>query len=100
MERMFALLLLSAAVSAHGEGQPFVYEHPMWCMTHNEVLAQLKEKYNEVIIWIGKDVQDGSSYAMTANAKENTWTLIKSNGQVACVMGAGTLGTFVGPGSI
>ena len=98
MKRIVALLLLLVAASA--QGQPFIYEHPMWCMSHNEVFAQLKEKHNEIIIWVGKDIQDGSSYAMTANAKENTWTFVKSNGQVACVMGVGTLGTFVGPGSI
>lgn len=100
MKKILALLLLSAAVTAHGNTQPFVHEQPIWCWSHNEVLKQLKEKYNEVIIWVGKDIQDGSSYAMAANAREDTWTFLKSNGEVACVMGVGNKGIFVGPGSI
>lgn len=101
MKRLVTLLLLAAAgVHAQTQPQPFIYEHPMWCMSHNDVLKQLKEKYNEVIVWVGKDIQDGSSYAMSANAKENTFTIIKSNGEVACVMAVGTHGAFVGPGSI
>ena len=100
MKKILALLLLSAAVTAHSQAQPFVHQQPMWCMAHNEVLKQLKEKYNETIIWIGKDIQDGSSYAMAANVKEDTWTFIKTNGEVACVMGVGNKGTFVGPNAI
>jgi len=83
---LFALLVACSASLA----EPFQYEKPTWCDDHKVVVEALKSRYNETVVWFGKDLENDSHYAMTTNVNEGTWTLIQTNGKVACVLGAGT----------
>lgn len=70
--------------------QAFQYQHPSLCDKLETVLESITQKFGEKPVWAGQDVGDGSKFMLFENIKENTWTLIKYNQQVACVLGVGT----------
>jgi hypothetical protein len=70
--------------------QAFQYMHPSLCDKLETVLESITQKFDEKPVWTGQDAGDGSKFMLFENTKQNTWTLIKYNRQVACVMGVGT----------
>jgi len=70
--------------------QAFQYQHPSLCDKLETVLESITQKFGERPVWTGQDVGDGSKFMLFENTKQNTWTLIKYNKQVACVLGVGT----------
>ena len=87
--RLLALAFLFCSHSVVN-AQAFQYMHPSLCDKIEVVLDAIINNYGEKPVWSGKDTRDGSGYMMFENTKENSWTLIKYNKQVACVLGAGT----------
>ena len=69
--------------------QAFQYQHPSLCDKLETVLESITQKFGERPVWTGQDVGDGSKFMLFENTKQNTWTLIKYNRQVACVLGVG-----------
>ncbi len=74
---------------------PFPSQKPVVCDDYQSVLDGLEKNYNEKPIWMGRDLNNGNMYILTANAKEDTWTYLETNNKVACVLGAGTKSTPV-----
>ena len=87
--RLLALAFLFCSHSVVN-AQAFQYMHPSFCDKVEIVIDSIINNYGEKPVWSGKDPRDGSGYMMFENTKENSWTLIKYNKQVACVLGAGT----------
>ena len=86
--KKFMLLLLLVATGATAE--PFQSEKSVWCDDVKIVLEALASRYHEKPMWVGKDLKTSNMYIMTTSEKEATWTFIETNGQVACILGAGT----------
>ena len=77
------LLLPAVAVS-----QPVTVEKPVVCEKTEKVIESLqKGQYKENPIWVGYD--DKSKYALFANEKTKTWTMIQFNENIACILGVG-----------
>ena len=87
---MKKFMLLSLLAVANVDAAPFQSEKGVWCEDQKVVLETLAARYNEKPLWIGQDLKNSNIYIMTTNEKEATWTFIETNGQVACVLGAGT----------
>jgi hypothetical protein len=62
----------------------------MICDRTEVVFETLFKQFQEVPQWTGKDVKDGTTYVLTSNTKDGTWTLVQMDKDVACVMGLGT----------
>jgi len=54
------------------------------------VLQTLMNQFEESLRWTGKDLQNGTTYALTSNPKDGSWTLIQTDKEIACVIGVGT----------
>ena len=89
--RILALALVLTVTTVAAE--PFRSNKPVVCEQRDLVLAQLAEKYEEKPVWMGKDLKNGNIYILTANNKEGSWTYIETNGEIACVLGAGSAST-------
>ena len=62
----------------------------MICDKSELVFEVLHNDFEETPQWYGKDVNNGTTYVLTANLKDSTWTLIQMDKDIACVMGIGT----------
>ena len=60
------------------------------CDKAETLLQTLMTQFEEELRWTGKDLQNGTTYALTSNSKDGSWTLIQTDKQVACVIGVGT----------
>jgi hypothetical protein len=81
---LLGVLLLPALALA----QPVTVEKPVVCEKTEKVIESLqKGQYKENPAWIGYD--DKSRYALFANEKTKTWTMIQFNETIACIIGVG-----------
>ena len=53
------------------------------------IKALTSQDIGETPIWIGRDEDDRSNYAVFMNAKTGSFTIIQFSVEVACVLGAG-----------
>jgi hypothetical protein len=53
-----------------------------------EEVAKLIKKYGEKPIWQGKNIQ-GLQTVLTLNGQTKTWSLILTDGEIACILDAG-----------
>jgi hypothetical protein len=86
--RLLALAFLFCLPSVVN-AQAFQYMHPSLCDKVEVILDSIINNYGEKPVWSGEDIRDGSGYMMFENIKEKSWTLIKYNKEVACVLGVG-----------
>jgi hypothetical protein len=61
----------------------------MICDKAEVVFTTLFKDFHEVPQWTGSDIQDGSTYILTANQEDGSWTLVQTMNEIACVMGVG-----------
>ena len=81
---LLGVLLLPAVVVA----QPVTVEKPVVCEKTEKVIEGLQQgQYKENPAWIGYD--STSKYALFANEKTRTWTMIQFNETIACIIGTG-----------
>ncbi len=81
---LLGVLLLPALAQA----QPVTVEKPVICEKTEKVIETLqKGQYKETPIWIGHD--EKSKYALFANEKTKSWTIIQFNENIACILGVG-----------
>jgi hypothetical protein len=50
-------------------------------------------EYGEKIVWVGKDVNNGTYVSLYKNETTGTWTMIQYDNRTGCVLSAGELGT-------
>ncbi len=93
MRKLFLMLLL---VSGLANAAAFRSDKPTVCGEVDEVFASLQgAPYDELPLWMGKDLHDGTDYVMMVNNKTGSWTFIQLNDRVACVLGTGKGHTLV-----
>jgi hypothetical protein len=86
-------LLLSSTVHA----KEFRSEKPIVCDSMDRVVKYFtSEPYFESPVWMGTDILDSTiQYTLLSNHKTGTWTIVMIQGDVGCVLGAGTLHTMI-----
>ena len=92
--RKLTMAFLFCLTSSIANAEPFPSSKSVICDQLTVVVETLVTKFQEKVIWIGKDIQDGTTYILTANDKEQTWTYLQSNGKIACILGLGTGSTI------
>lgn len=81
------MLLLPILVFAQQE--PVELQKKMLCNDAKVIIDGLiKGDYAEKPVWFGKDTSHG--FALFANSKTGTWTLLEFDDNIACVIGEGT----------
>jgi hypothetical protein len=69
--------------------QPVQINKPLVCDKTDTVFSVLKEKFQEMPVWGGKNSGDQASYALMLNSETRTWTLVQFNTDTACILGIG-----------
>ena len=85
MKYLLACLLIPFAVSA----EPVTIDKKILCDQKSVIIEVLvKGEYKESPFWIGVD--DNTRFAIFANEKTKSWTIIEYTDVIACVIGSGT----------
>ena len=89
-------ILLMVTSSAHAEK---VFEAPLTFQCTDNYLALQERiassKYKETLKWGGYSEDSKSMFLVYTNEETNTWTLIQTNGELACIMGVGEQSKFI-----
>jgi hypothetical protein len=80
----FLLSLTSSIANAQ-----FRYEYPVVCDSTQKLIESLTVNFKEKASWTGKHIEDNSRYSLWVNEKTGSWTLLKMNPEVACILGVG-----------
>lgn len=76
-----------------------VFESPLTftCTDDYPSLQQriTQSKYKETLKWGGYSEDSKSMFLVYTNEETNTWTLIQTNGEMACIMGVGEQSKFI-----
>jgi hypothetical protein len=92
--RQLTMAFLFCLASSIANAEPFPSSKKVICDQLPVVLETLANKFEEKLVWIGRDIQDGTTYLLTVNPKDQTWTQIQSDGKIACILGVGTGSTI------
>jgi len=85
------LTLALVSISSSSE----VFKKDIVCDSKEYIFKTLTgEDYEELPVWTGND--EKSMYAMFANSKTGTWSLVQFNKDTACILGTGEKHRFVG----
>lgn len=93
--RKLSMAFLFCLASSIANAATFQSSKNVICDEQQVILDTLLSKYEEKVIWMGKDAQDGTAYILTSNEKSSTWTYLQTNGSIACVLGVGTKTTLI-----
>jgi len=83
-----AFLFCLASSIAYAE--PIQRRKIVMCDAVETIFQTLFEEFHEKPIWYAKDSPTPTQYVLTANAEEDTWTLVQFDDTQACVIGVGT----------
>lgn len=64
------------------------------CDRTEVIFRTVMEEFKERPVWFAQDLPTPTQYVITANAEQDTWTLIQYDSQQACVLGVGTGSRF------
>lgn len=67
----------------------FRYDYPTVCDSTQKLIESLTANFKEKLSWTGKHVNDDSRYSLWVNEQTGSWTLLKMNPEVACILGVG-----------
>ncbi len=87
MKKLLILTLLTYSLSIHAA--PFNYDYTVPCDDTQTLMNSLREDYKEELSWAGNHINDYSTYSLWVNDKEGTWTLLKMNPELSCILGVG-----------
>lgn len=87
--RLLALVFLFCLPSVVN-AQMFKSTKVIVCDKTEIILQSLMTQFQEVPQWTGRDLQNGTTYVLTSNLKDGTWTLVQTDKEIACVIGVGT----------
>lgn len=93
--RYTLMAFLFCLTSSIANAEPFPSSKSVICDQMSVVVETLATKFQEKVVWVGKDIQDGTTYVLTMNLKDQTWTYLQSNGKIACILGVGTGSTML-----
>ncbi len=86
--RMLAMAFLFCLSSSIANAQ-FRYDYPVICDNTQKIIESLTTNFKEKASWTGKHIEDNSRYSLWVNEKTGSWTLLKMNPEVACILGVG-----------
>lgn len=91
MRYIVALVLMLVSFQASAELQK--QSMGVICGPTEELISQLRDRYNETVVWNGKE-ENGNIVTLWLNVDKNTYTIIKtsSDGKMSCSISAGTPG--------
>lgn len=81
---MFALMFASSATLA----QAVMLTKSILCGDHNDSIEVLKQKYGEKAYWKGETLSN-TTVIFFLNPETKTWTLIETDGKMACSIAVG-----------
>lgn len=87
--RTLLMAFLFCLISPIANAKPFQLDKPTVCDKTEKVFDSLGNKHKEKPVWIGKDAQNDSGYALFLNEKTRLWTIVQFNESMACVLGIG-----------
>ncbi len=91
--RTVAVAFLFCLTSSIANAQ-FRYDYPILCDTTQSMIESLNKNYQEKLRWTGNHVSDNSVYSLWVHPKDNSWTLLKSKKEFACILGVGDESKF------
>ena len=85
------LFCLTSTIANAQTGQEFKQTtKPVICGPLQTIFENLSsEDIKENPVWIGKDQNSPSNYALFVNSKTGTFTIVQFNQEVGCVLGMG-----------
>ena len=78
-------LSLVLATQAHAQVE---VNKKVLCTTVKEI-AEIISRHEEKLIWQGKDEDNGNLISLFIDVKDNSWTVIESRSDIACVLASG-----------
>jgi hypothetical protein len=92
MRYLILLIALYAGTAQAGE----LATREMYCDDTKTITKELRDKYNEIPVIIGK-TDDVAESVMTfwTNPTENTWTILATNKDFSCIVGTGSKLTII-----
>lgn len=89
MRYLIAIALLATALPAAAELER--QQMNVICGPTEELVSQLRDKYNEAVVWSGHETND-NLVTIWANAEKNTFTIVKTSpeGKISCAISAGS----------
>lgn len=89
MRYLLATALLAAALPASAELDR--QQMNVVCGPTEEMVAQLRDKYNETVVWSGHE-ENKNLVTIWANTEKNTFTIVKTSpdGKMSCAISAGS----------
>ena len=91
--RLLALAFLFCLNSV-ANAEPIERRKVVICDAVDKVFRTVFEEFKEKPVWFAKDIPTPTQYVITANAEQDTWTLIQYDDTQACVIGVGTGSKF------
>lgn len=73
----------------------FRYDYPVICDDTQKLIESLTINFKEKVSWTGRHIEDKSVYSLWINEKTGSWTLLKKNPEVACILGVGEEAKFM-----
>ncbi len=86
---MKKLLILTVLTCSLAYAAPFEYDYTIPCDDTITIMNSLRDNYKEELTWAGNHINDYSTYSLWVNDKEGTWTLLKMNPELSCILGVG-----------
>jgi len=88
------ILLIWFCVSTSIAGE--VVQRDMYCDDTKTIAKELRDKYNEIPVIMGKTSDEaGSVMTIWTNPSAETWTIVASNNDYSCVVGSGDKFTII-----
>ncbi len=81
---LLGIILFSSIVSA----QTITVQKPIICADYVSTVTFLASEYGELPIWRGK-TGENTEVIFFLNSENNSWTLIETNGTLACSIAVG-----------
>lgn len=84
------ILTLSIALFAGTSLAGELIQRDMYCDDTKTITKELRDKYNEIPVVIGKvDDVAGSLMTIWMNPSNETWTIVATKGDFSCIVGSG-----------
>lgn len=94
MKSIVVVAFLLGLTSSIANAQ-FRYDYPIVCDNTKKIIESLTTNFKEKLSWTGKHIEDNSRYSLWINEKTGSWTLLKMNPEVACILGVGEESTIM-----
>ena len=94
MRKLISMAFLFCLASSIANAEPIERRKVVMCDAVETIFKTLFEEFHEEPVWFAKDSPTPTQYIITANAKEDTWTLVQYDNTQACVLGVGTGSKF------